>query len=321
MTTSSDELVRAVRKDLADLPSGGHVIVACSGGPDSMALAAATRRCKVSAAAVIIDHGMQPESDRIAEQAAVACAELGFAGVEVVRVQPDGPGGPEAQARRARYAELRRQAQLQSAAAVLLGHTMDDQAETVLLGLTRGSGPRALAGMPRRNGVFRRPLLGIRRNVVRSAFPDVPVWEDPHNSDDRFRRSLVRHEVLPAIVAELGDSVVPALARSAELVRAESDAVDSWASHLIAEHVRGHPQVHVQCAPMVDVPQAVLARVMLAAAERAGCPRSGLTSVHVHALTDLIGRWRGQGGVDLPGGVVAERISGTVVLGQRRSTA
>lgn len=315
--TGPQPLVTAVRKEIDDLHRSDKVIVACSGGPDSIALAAATLQCRPHSSVVVVDHGLQPDSAQIAAHAAATCADLGYLQVDVVRVDLSGEGGLEAQARRARYAALQDQAKEQQARAVLLGHTMEDQAETVLLGLTRGSGPRALAGMPRRRGLYRRPFLGLRRHVVRGAFPDIPVWEDPHNVDRRFRRSLVRHEVLPVMAGVLGDSVVPALARSAELLRMETDALDYWADSLVTQHVQHGGTTVVQCGPLQGLPQAVVARVLLIAAEKSGCRRGALTAVHVTALTDLVLRWRGQGQVDLPGGVVAARISGTVEFGHQ----
>ncbi|HEY8720806.1 tRNA lysidine(34) synthetase TilS, partial [Pengzhenrongella sp.] len=157
----------AVRADLADLPDGALVLVACSGGPDSLALAAATAfvapRAGLRAGAVVVDHGLQRGSARVADDAATACRVLGLAPVRVVRVDVGARGGPEAAARTARYDALEAAAVELGAAAVLLGHTLDDQAETVLLGLARGSGARSLAGMPARRGSLRRPLLGLRR--------------------------------------------------------------------------------------------------------------------------------------------------------------
>jgi tRNA(Ile)-lysidine synthase len=318
VTAAAGALVSAVRNELADVPAAARIIVACSGGPDSIALAAAARRSAGSVSVAIVDHGLQAGSTQVADQAAEVCRAMGHTRVDVVRVQPHGPGGPESRARRARYAALQALAEQQVAVAVLLGHTMDDQAETVFLGLTRGSGPRALAGMPRRNGVFRRPFLGLRREIVRSAFPEFTTWDDPHNFDRRFRRSLVRHEVLPAITESLGDAVIESLARSAALVRAETDAVDAWAEVLVEQHIcRIGRTLAIPCEPLQPVPQAVLARVMIEMSQRAGARRPSMSVVHVTALTDLVLRWRGQGPVDLPGGVVVARVSGTVEFVQR----
>ena len=286
-----------------------------------MALAAAAARVSRGAsppgfvAAVVVDHALQPNSADAARDAAAACDDLGLAPVQVVTVEVVGGGGLEAAARRARYQALTQAAAALDAAAVLLGHTQDDQAETVLVGLTRGSGPRVLAGMPRRNGLFRRPFLELSRATVRSAFPQVPVWHDPHNTDPQFRRSVVRHELLPRLVDSLGPGVVAALARSAALTRAETEALDTWAQRLVTAAVRMHPDcVTIDAGILAHEPQAVVARVMLAAAAAAGSPRDRLTATHVSTLSDLVGSWRGQGDIHLPGGVIARRSSGTVVL-------
>lgn len=266
--------------------------------------------------AVIVDHGLQDDSFDVAQSAAVRCRNLGLDPVSVVPAENRKGGGPEAAARRARYAAIDESARRCQAAAVLLGHTLEDQAETVLIGLTRGSGPRALAGMPRRSGIYRRPLLSLARSTVRGAFPEIEVWEDPHNADPRFTRSVVRHDVMPDLIARLGPSIVTALARSATLTRAETDALDDWARRLSRTYLRTGAGGVAVSAELSDYPQAVVARVMIEAAVTAGCPRERLTAVHVQALTDRLLAWRGQGPIDLPGGIVAVRSSGTVVLRQ-----
>ncbi|OZB47829.1 MAG: tRNA lysidine(34) synthetase TilS, partial [Cellulomonas sp. 14-74-6] len=207
----------AVSRELADLPAGSLVLVACSGGADSLALAAGTafvvgRSARhvdeaggvppLRAGAVVVDHGLQDGSAAVATRAAEQCRRLGLNPVLVVPVTVRGPGGPEAAARDARYAALEEAARRTGAAAVLLGHTLDDQAETVLLGLARGSGARSLAGMPTRRGPFRRPLLRLRRAETAAACTALRLvpWQDPTNAaaPDGPRRSRVRHQLLPA---------------------------------------------------------------------------------------------------------------------------
>lgn len=301
------------------------VLVACSGGPDSIALAAATARVAsgigVGAGAVIVDHGLQPGSDEVAASAAATCRTLGLAPVIVVaaEVRPAGDG-PEAAARTARYRALDGAADRLGAACLLLGHTADDQAETVLLGLARGGGARALAGMPARRGRYRRPLLGLPRDVVRAAFPDLAAWQDPHNTDPRFTRSRVRQRVLPFLDAELAPGISAALARTAEQVRQEVAAVDAWADALTREHVVLRPDgsVAVAAKPLAALPPAVVVRVLRRAADAAGADGSRLGRTHLGALSALVLDWHGQGGVDLPGNVIATRSSGTVGLAARR---
>jgi tRNA(Ile)-lysidine synthase len=218
------------RAGAADLPL---VLVACSGGPDSLALAAVaahlahTGRCRVGA--VVVDHGLQPDSSGTAERAAEAARSLGLVPVEVQRVSVDREGmGPEAAARTARYRALDAAAERLGAVAVLLGHTLDDQAEQVLLGLARGSGTRSLAGMPARRGRYLRPFLDLRRSDTEAicAFYGLEPWHDPTNADPAFARSRVRFEVLPQLEDQLGPGIARALARTAQILGQDADLLE-----------------------------------------------------------------------------------------------
>ena len=240
----------AVRASLADLEPGERVIVALSGGADSLALTAAMVAVGADLGllceAVVIDHQLQPDSGEVAERAAEQARILGCLDARVIAVdvpQGSGSGGVEAAARGARYAALDAvAAEEPSAAAVLLGHTREDQAETVLLGLARGSGTRSLAGMAARAGVYRRPLLELPRDVVLAAAfeaatadPRLEPWTDPHNTDAGFARVRVRHEVLPVLEEALGPGIVEALARTATQAREDADALDAWAERVWAQ--------------------------------------------------------------------------------------
>ena len=225
----------AVRDSLRDLGSGSLVLAACSGGADSLSLAAALAfvapRERLRAGGVTVDHGLQPGSADRARDVAAALTRLGLDPVECVPIsvpRNGKQGGPEAAARTARYDALAAVAERTGAAAILLGHTLDDQAETVLLGLARGSGARALAGMAARRDRYRRPLLNVRRATTRAACAalDLPVWDDPHNTSPRFARARVRHEVMPVLEAALGPGVAEALARTAGQLRADADFLD-----------------------------------------------------------------------------------------------
>ena len=219
------------------LPSGGLTLVACSGGADSLALAAAARFVGSLVGLVTVDHGLQAGSDQRAAGVAAWARSAGFDPVEVATVEVAGlPGGPEAAARSARYAALSAAADRAGAAAVLLGHTRDDQAETVLLALARGAGPRGLAGMPFRKGVFLRPLLDVPRADTRKACAALGLvpWDDPHNVDPAYARSRVRGSALPALVDALGAGVVGNLARSASMIAADNNALDELAVAALA---------------------------------------------------------------------------------------
>jgi tRNA(Ile)-lysidine synthetase-like protein len=215
--------------------------VACSGGADSLALAAALAfeapRAGLRCAGIVIDHGLQAGSAGVAATAAATMTRLGLDPVLSVAVSVAGPGvtgyqGPEAAARAARYAALDDGAAAVGAAAIMLGHTLDDQAETVLLGLARGSGPRSLAGMAGRSGLYLRPLLGLRRAQTRAACGALGLepWEDPQNDDRAFSRVRVRQELLPVLESTLGPGVAEALARTARLLRTDADYLDELAA-------------------------------------------------------------------------------------------
>jgi len=234
--------------------------------------------------------------------------------VRTVTVTVTGPGGPEAAARAARYAALDETAADVGAAAVLLGHTLDDQAETVLLGLARGSGPRSLAGMPPRRGIFFRPLLGVRRSVTAAACAalGLTAWSDPHNADRRFARVRVRLDALPALEAALGPGVTEALARTADRLRDDAEVLET-----IAASERGRDDTAMSAASLAVLPGAVRTRVLRSAAVEAGCPAGALTAAHVARVEELVTDWHGQRGVDLPGGIRAARRSGKVLFEQK----
>ena len=306
------EVRSAVRACLSDLAAGDLVLVACSGGADSVALAAAAAfaapRLGLRAGGVTVDHGLQPGS---AERAGEVTALLSGLGLDPVRaatvtVPPAATAaGPEAAARRARYAALDVAAKEYGAVAVLLGHTLDDQAETVLLGLARGSGSRSLAGMPAQRGPYRRPLLTVRRATTAAACAELGLvpWQDPHNRDYRFARARVRHQALPALEAALGPGVTEALARTAAQLRADAECLDDLA---FAESGQ------LDADRLSALPQAIRARVLRDAAIMAGCPHGALTAGHVDRIDALVTAWRGQRWVDLPGGVRARRRDGQV---------
>lgn len=300
----------AVRVGLADLVPGDLALVACSGGGDSLALASAVvfvaRRAGLRVGAVTVDHGLQEGSRERAAEIVGVLRQLGCDPVESVRVLVGRAGGPEAAARTARYAALEETAGRLGAAAVLLGHTADDQAETVLLGLSRGSGPRALAGMPARTGVYRRPLLGLTRETVRAAClaEGLVPWEDPHNADPAYLRSRIRHDVLPALETALGPGVAANLTRTARLLRADAEALDDIAAAAARDCAR---EGGLDCAALAALPGAVRTRVLRAAAIAAGCPAGTLALSHVEAVERLVTEWHGQGPLDLPGGVTASR--------------
>jgi tRNA(Ile)-lysidine synthase len=326
----------AVRRALAQIEQvkqGGLVLVACSGGADSLALAAAVAfeapRGGLSAGAVIVDHDLQEGSLAVAERAADQCRRLGLDPVEVVTVQvgSSGPGpgsgsgsgsGPEARARDARYHAFEDVLERFGAVAVLLGHTRDDQAEQVLLGLARGSGARSLSGMPARRGPYVRPLLGVARTTTLAACEaaGLTAWVDPHNSDPAYGRVRAR-ALLPVLETELGPGTVAALARSADLLREDADALDGLAVQARSE-LSELGSCWVEAAALLRLPRAIRTRVWRLLALEAGCSPGALIFTHIESLDTLVTCWRGQGPIDLPGHVQGSRTDGRVLVAGTR---
>ncbi|QNN51200.1 tRNA lysidine(34) synthetase TilS [Nocardioides mesophilus] len=317
---------RAVRSALAGLPgpeepsSAGvpPVLVACSGGADSLALLAATvfeARGSRRVVGVTVDHGLQEGSAGHTARVVQQMATLGADETVSVRVRVEPAGrGPEAAAREARYAVLEEVAGRTGAAAVLLGHTADDQAETVLLGLTRGSGGRSIAGMRRGFGPFLRPLLDLTRAQTEAACTaqGIGFWSDPHNDDDRFTRSRVRRHVLPVLEAELGPGVAATLARTADQVREDVEALDALADAARQEAaVAGEPGA-LDARVLAGQLPALRRRVLRLAALAAGSPGAELFRVHVLAMDALVTDWHGQREVQLPGHVSVRRSGGVL---------
>jgi tRNA(Ile)-lysidine synthase len=307
LTPAIADVRRAVRDswDACGVVAGDLVLVACSGGPDSLALAAAVAfeapRAGISAGAVIVEHGIQAITKDVAARTAEVLRTLGLDPVQVAHVSVGEAGGPEAAARTARYEALDEAAAALDAKVVMLGHTLDDQAETVMLGLARGSGPRAINGMAVHSGRYLRPLLGIKREITHAFCKDsgLEPWIDPQNSEDRFTRVRVRQAVLPMLEIELGPGIAESLARTAELVREDSEYLDELALVAYAGCVSAGPtslELSVEALEALAAP--IRNRVILRALEVFGATFS---RVHVLAVVDLVTNWHGQKELTLPG--------------------
>ncbi|MCE1179717.1 MAG: tRNA lysidine(34) synthetase TilS [Micrococcales bacterium] len=300
---------RGVRREAVSLSPGDLVLVACSGGADSLALAAAAAfelpRRDVRVGAVIVDHGLQPGSGDIADRAAEQCRGLGLDPVVIERVAVRDSGtGPEAAARVARYAALERVAGELDASLVLLGHTRDDQAEQVLLGLARGSGARSLSGMPRRRGILARPLLEVTgvETLAACAHEGLAPWEDPHNSDPAYARVRARG-LLARLEEGLGPGVAAALARSADQLREDADHLDALAADAVA--TLGEAPWPV--TTLLALSRPVRTRVLRTLLTRAGAPAGQVGSRHTDAVDALLTDWRGQGPIVVPGALAVAR--------------
>ena len=309
LTPAIADVRRAVRDawDLAGVQQGDRIQLACSGGADSLALVGAAsfeaQRAGIDLQAVIVDHGLQAGSAEVAQQARAACQGLGISNSVIARVQVDLAAGKglEASAREARYSALAQNQALWDARFVMLGHTLNDQAETVLLGLVRGSGPRSVAGMQTIDGIWLRPLLGIERATTEQFCVDswIEYWVDPHNSNPAFTRVRIRENVLPVLETELGPGVAGALARTADLLRQDLDYLDDLA-------LEQFKRISVSSATGVRLPidelkmlhRAVFSRVIQLALQVFG---PTFSKTHIDAVCELVLNWHGQKELTLPG--------------------
>lgn len=308
------DLRSALFANLADLEPGDQIAVGLSGGGDSVALLKAAvhvgNEKSFVVTAIIIDHQLQADSGAVAELAAQIAKDLGTSKVEIVKVQVatgSGSGGLEAAARNARRDVFESYASVNNVKAVLLGHTLEDQAETVLLGLARGSGARSLSGMRAIDGIYRRPFLNLTRDLVRSTVTDLATFEDPHNSDPSFTRVRVRQTVLPVLEKELGPGVAQALGRTADMLRDDADALDMDAAMIFAA---GEPTIN----ELEKLSKAVRTRVLRHLAIRAGVLVNDLSREHILNIDNLITNWHGQGSLNLPGQVNVKRESGKLIF-------
>ncbi|WP_081747421.1 tRNA lysidine(34) synthetase TilS [Arthrobacter sp. Br18] len=297
------------------------ILVACSGGPDSLALAAVAAhfarvgRCRVGA--VVVDHALQAGSAAVARRAAGQLGELGLHPV-VVRTATvhSGGMGPEAAARTARYAVLDDAAAALGAEAVLLGHTLDDQAEQVLLGLARGSGTRSLAGMPVRRGAYRRPFLELRRADTEAIceFYGLRPWLDPANSDESFARSRVRATVLPFLEDQLGPGIAQALFRTSRILAQDADYLEQVSADTYAG-LRTEQDGTVLLAEhrLRALPPSLRQRVLALAAVDVGGLQPSFE--RLRAAESLLARKGSAGPVQLGGHVsVSRQVRGRSVL-------
>jgi tRNA(Ile)-lysidine synthase len=316
MTRAFLELRTAVRPHLEKISAGDNVLVAVSGGADSLALAAAvlaeSKESLINAIAVTINHQLQAGSDQQAAKVSQQLKELGYVDVVLEKVSVDQSSGIESGARTARYAALHTIAELRKAKQIYLGHTRDDQAETVLLGLARGSGARSLSGMAAVNGMIIRPMLSLTRELSERVCSDLglTIWNDPHNVNQEFSRVRVRTQVLPLMEAAIGPGIAEALARTASLLRDDADALDAMADAAMSEL----DLASLDISHLTSLSKAVRTRVIRRAIYAQGAPSGSISADHVGAVEALVTSWHGQGEVSLPGGVKVARISGRLSL-------
>lgn len=316
MTQALVALRNAVKPFLSQLEAGDVVLVAVSGGADSLSLAYAVLKeatpLVITPVAITIDHQLQKNSAAQAEKVSMQLKDMGYENVLTEKVVVTTESGLEAGARSARYQALNSSAEKEGAVKIFLGHTRDDQAETVLLGLARGSGARSLSGMAAENGKYLRPFLHVTRQETEEACKELglEVWNDPHNFNADFTRVKVRHEILPLMESKLGPGISAALARTAGLLRDDADALDGLAEAEIS-HLN---LTDIDCDYLAAQPRALRTRILRAAIYACGAPEGTITADHVAATEALVTSWHGQGPLSLPGGVKVERISGRLSL-------
>jgi tRNA(Ile)-lysidine synthase len=303
-----------IRKSVKPWLTGDLILFGCSGGTDSMALAAALLKenSDTKIIPVVVDHGLQDGSAQTAADTVNKLKQMGFADVASARANVEITDGLEASARRARYQIFNQFIDAYQPKYFLLAHTLNDQAESVLLGLARGSGARSLSGMATVNNIFIRPLLKISREQTTAACIEagIDIWQDPHNDDQRFARVRVRKNLLPQIERDLGPGVTQALARSADLLRDDADALDDFAN----QYFQQTDPKDLDVLELERLPKAIRTRVLRLAIYKAGAPSGMLSADHIAQAEALISDWHGQKEVALPGNVKLSRISGRITL-------
>ena len=313
------ELRQAVRVWFEKFESNSKVCLGVSGGADSLALAIAAKseanNFNIDLIAVIVDHGLQEQSAEVATSTSNKLKRLGFDDIFIGKANVHLIDGLEASARRARYKVFEQAMETFGASFFLLGHTKNDQAEGVLLGLARGSGTRSLSGMQEITGPYVRPFLSINRATTETACTEAGVefWSDPHNLNSEFSRVRVRQNILPIIESEIGPGIIDALSRSAKILREDANALDEWADSVFAQI----DPADIEISTLVALPIAVRSRVLRRAIYAAGAPLGSISASHLEPIEAFVSNWRGQGHTSLPGGVKVCRISGRLSLLQQ----
>jgi tRNA(Ile)-lysidine synthase len=310
------ELRKAVRFWFQKLEANSKVCIGVSGGADSLALAIVAKLeaadLNLDLVAVIVDHGLQENSADVAATTKKKLEAIGYSDIFVGKANVLVTDGIESSARRARYLVFQQALETYGAKVFLLGHTKNDQAEGVLLGLARGSGTKSLSGMTEISGPFIRPFLNVDRSTTQAACDEsgIEYWNDPHNLNTEFTRVRVRESILPLIEKEIGPGIVDALSRSAKILREDATALDEWAERVFGEV---NP-LDIEISLLADLPIAVRSRVLRLAIYAAGAPSGSISATHLAPIEAFVSDWRGQGHTSLPGGVKVCRISGRLSL-------
>jgi tRNA(Ile)-lysidine synthase len=312
------EMQNAVQNLLKNFDAGDYVLVGCSGGADSLALVWTTsvvgKRLELKVGAIIVDHQLFPESNDVALNAKKQCEELGIQEVLIKKVNVEhNHEGLEAAARIARYEAFENVLHETNAQAILLAHTQDDQAETVLMRLTRGSGAKSLSGMAQVSGKYLRPFLHLRKKLVHDSLDliGLKAWQDPANTDHQFLRVKVRHELMPKIIEVLGESAISSLDKTSQLLRLDNQALEELAQQFF-ESQKDVKTNGLEISELEKLPEAIRTRVLRIFAIASGVHPGPFSFEHIEAIDALVKNWHGQGNVDLPGFIQATRVDHSI---------
>jgi tRNA(Ile)-lysidine synthase len=312
------EMQNAVQNLLKNFDAGDYVLVGCSGGADSLALVWTTsvvgKRLELNVGAIIVDHQLFPESNDVALNAKKQCEELGIQEVIIKKVNVEhNHEGLEAAARIARYEAFENVLHETNAQAILLAHTQDDQAETVLMRLTRGSGAKSLSGMAQISGKYLRPFLHLRKKLVHDSLDliGLKAWQDPANTDHQFLRVKVRHELMPKIIEVLGESAISSLDKTSQLLRLDNQALEELAQQFF-ESQKDVKTNGLEISELEKLPEAIRTRVLRIFAIASGVHPGPFSFEHIEAIDALVKNWHGQGNVDLPGFIQATRVDHSI---------
>ncbi|MEY3696352.1 MAG: hypothetical protein RJA41_2 [Actinomycetota bacterium] len=294
---------------------GDRIILAVSGGPDSIAMAAICSELQdefsIEFHAVNINHQLQANSADWSEKTVSICKQLGFENSVSLTIEVDEKSGLglEASAREARYKALRNYAKEINARAIMLAHTMDDQAETVLIRISRGSSARSLAGMAHITNDLWRPLLDIERGKLHNALKSygITAISDPHNFDRQFTRVKIRLDVIPALISALGQNVVAGLARTARMSRMDAEALEEIASKIYPKLLLEN---ELLIGELISQPMAIQTRVVHHWLLSRGVPANSLNSDHVFAVCRMAAEPQVKGPIKVAGGVEVQKASG-----------
>ncbi|MBW2619534.1 MAG: tRNA lysidine(34) synthetase TilS [Deltaproteobacteria bacterium] len=325
------ELIHNLRQALEEIgvEAGQRILVACSGGPDSVALldllARLAPQMGLFVSVASFNHGLRPAAAEEVELAARLAAERGLAFIEGRASTADyPPAGPSQEAaRELRLAFLERARGQTGADWIALGHSADDQAETLLMRLIRGAGLTGLAAIPPRRGRLIRPLLQTGRGEIRAYLENrgLPFVEDPSNRDPAYLRVRVRHDLLPRLAQE-NPRIVGALARLADLARAEEEVMARLADQELARLSLSSPEGGVlvlDAAPLAGLPLGLRRRVIRAALALVKGDLRCFSAEHVDQAAALAAR--PGAGVSLPAGLVARHESGQLVISPAQTPA